>query len=156
VTDRLCDMVVATSRHAGQHALDDEGVEQVGGAERLPGAEADLLTSRRPGPWPVDFDEAAAEHDRARRCALPVAGAFAGGESGSLDPIASVSSACIIWDMTTSPVAEANAWSPSLIASATSASATVTSSGSSATRAALLASATVTTGTFFFTVVPFL
>ncbi len=86
MTDRLCDMVVATSRHAGQHALDDEGVEQVDGAECLPGVEADLLTSRRPGPWPVDFHEAAAEHDRARRGAVPVPGAFAGGEFGMLGP----------------------------------------------------------------------
>jgi hypothetical protein len=65
-------------------------------------------------------------------------------------PIASVSSAAIIWCITTSPVAEANASSPSLIAPATSARATVASSGRSANRAASSASATLTTATFFF------
>ncbi len=71
-------------------------------------------------------------------------------------PIALVSSASIIWRITTSPVAEAKANNPSLIAPATSASATVASSGRSANRAASSASATLTTATFFFTVVPFL
>ena len=70
--------------------------------------------------------------------------------------MASVSSACIIWCITTSPVADAKASSPSLIAPATSASATVASNGRSANRAASSASATRTTATFFFTVVPFL
>ena len=65
-------------------------------------------------------------------------------------PIASVSSAVIIWCITTSPVAEAKASSPSLIAPATSASATVASSGRSANRAASSTSATLTTATFFF------
>ena len=73
-----------------------------------------------------------------------------------MGPIRPSSSASIIWCMTTSPVAEANAISPSLIAPATSARATVASTGRSATRAASSASATVTTATFFFTVVPFL
>jgi|GEM_PF-6133924 len=71
-------------------------------------------------------------------------------------PIAPVSSAVIIWWMTTSPVADAKANSPSLMAPATSARATVASSGRSANRAASSASATLTTATFFFMVVPFL
>ena len=58
--------------------------------------------------------------------------------------------------MTMSPVADANANSPSLITPATSARATVASSGRSANGAASSASATLTTATFFFTVVPFL
>ena len=87
---------------------------------------------------------------------MPVAAALAAGILACLGPTRSVSSASIIWNMTTSPVAEANASRPSLIAPATSARATVASTGRSATRGRLLRLTTVTTATFFFTVVPFL
>src|SRR5271157_1047983 len=71
-------------------------------------------------------------------------------------PMTSANSACIIWCITTNPVADAKANNPSLIAPATSARAIVAPSGRSANRAASSASATPTTATFFFTVVPLL
>ncbi len=46
-SDRLGHVDVASGGHPGQHALDDERVEQVGRAERLPGVEFDL----GPGAW---------------------------------------------------------------------------------------------------------
>lgn len=68
-------------------------------------------------------------------------------------PISLVSSASISWCMTRSPVAEAKARRPSLIAPATSARATVASSGRPARRAAAAGSATAMTGIFRPTVV---
>lgn len=156
MTDRLCDMVVATSRHAGLHALDDGGVEQVGRTERLPGAEpiSSSAVVRARGRSTLAKLAPSTTRPVVVPRQLPVR--WPAASLACLNPITSVSSACVIWDMATSQTAEAIARSPFWIASATSASATVTSSSSSPTQAASFASATVTTGTVFVTLVPFL
>ena len=78
------------------------------GARRRPGARR-----ARPIPW---------------RCRASFRPALEAGILACFAPIASVSSASIIWCITTSPVAEAKANDPFLIAPATSARATVASS----------------------------
>ena len=111
--------------HPGQHALDDERVEQVGRAECLPGVEFDLGAGRRAAPRAFGLDLTAAEaaEPGVVPCQFPTRSAAP--ILACLSPITWVSSAVIIWCITTSPVAEAKASSPSLIAPATSARATV-------------------------------
>jgi hypothetical protein len=150
-SDRLGHVSVASGGHPGQHALDDEGVEQIGRAERLPGVEPDFFPGAAASPRPLGGDLAPPEHDRTLRVAVPVSDTLLGAgfwsaSHRSLRSVRPPSSGRI----TTSPVADANASRPSLIAPATSARATVASSGRSARRAASSTCATLTTGSFFF------
>ncbi len=142
--------------HPGQHALDDQRVEQVGRAEDFPRVEGDLLTAGRPAPGPLRGDRPTAEHHRAGRRPVPCPARSPAAILACFNPTRPSNSAFIIWAIATNPVADANANTPSFTAPATSASATVASSYSPTTRAAYSACAPLTTATFFFTVVPFL
>ena len=59
--DQLGHVDVAPGGHPGQHALDDERVEPVGRAERLPGVELDLVPVERCGPGTLGGHGASAQ-----------------------------------------------------------------------------------------------
>jgi hypothetical protein len=89
LTDRFGHVLVPPRRDPGEHPLDDERVEQVGGAEHLPGGGLDfgVLDSAAPGTRRLDL--AAAQDDRALRRAVPVADPRRGRDLGVLlaDPL---------------------------------------------------------------------
>ena len=77
---------VAAGGHPGQHPFDDERVEQVGRAERLPGVELDLPAVGAPGPGPFRGHRPSTEDHRTRGRPVPVPGAFDGRDPGVLRP----------------------------------------------------------------------
>ncbi len=83
-SDWLGHVSVASGGHPGQHALDDEGVEQIGRAEHLPGVEPDLLPRRAASPRALGGDLAPAENDRTLRVAVPVSDTLLGRDLGVL------------------------------------------------------------------------
>lgn len=76
--DGLGHGLVATRRHAGKHALDDEASKEVLWREHRPGVELDLLALARAATRAAHGDLAAADDDRAGRRAVPAG--VAGGD----------------------------------------------------------------------------
>src|ERR1700683_948123 len=90
---RLSHDLVAPNGHPAQHAFDDEGVEQVGRAENLPGVELDLGACGGPALWALGAHPPPAQHNRSLGGAVPAAGALWGSDPGVLSLKSSVNSA---------------------------------------------------------------